>query len=118
MVSIYHNTRCSKSNKTLEILKAKLTPKKIPITIIDYLSMPPSESELKQLISRLGVGVRDVIRTDEHYYHSLKLDNVALSEDKLIEILVRYPILIQRPIVISPKGVVIARPPEKVLEIL
>lgn len=117
-VTIYHHCRCSKSNKTLKILQEKLTVKKVPLQVIDYLSAPPSKPALKQIIKRMGVITRDIIRTNEPDYQTLNLDNQDLSDDELLDILVRFPILIERPIVTSDKGVVIARPPEKVLDIL
>ncbi len=122
-ITIYHNFRCSKSKATLDILKDKLSQqkaagKKIQLEVIDYLLSPPTEEELQKLAQRMKVTVRDLLRTNEYYYEKLQLDNKALSEDYLLGVMVRFPILIQRPIIVSGKGVVIGRPPENVLAII
>jgi len=113
-VTIYHNPKCSSSRNTLAfICEAGIEPK-----VITYLKTPPSARELKAIIKRMGIGVRDVMRTKEDAYATLKLDNPKLSDDQLIEAMVAHPILIQRPIVVTAKGVRLGRPPESVKEIL
>lgn len=116
--NIYHNAKCSKSCATLAILQEKLTDKNASISIIDYLSNPPSESELLTLVEVMGLSVRDIIRTGEPEYARLELANKNLDDEALLSILVSHPILIERPIVQTKFGVVIGRPPEKVLDIL
>lgn len=113
-VTIYHNPKCSSSRDTLALIReAGIEPK-----VIEYLKTPPSARELKAIIKRMGVAVRDVIRMKEEPYGALKLDNPKLNDDQLIEAMVAHPILINRPIVVTTKGARLGRPPETVLEIL
>ncbi|WP_455375066.1 arsenate reductase (glutaredoxin) [Kaarinaea lacus] len=113
-VSIYHNPRCSKSRQTMALIEEK----NIKPTVIEYLKTPPSKSELKQILKLLNLGARDLLRKKEIEYTELGLDNPALQEDQIIDMMIKHPKLIERPIVISDKGAVIGRPPENVLEIL
>jgi arsenate reductase len=112
-IVIYHNSKCSKSRATLEILKEKETEFKV----IKYLDNPPSQMEIKAILNELNLSARELMRTGEKEY---KVQNLAEinEESLLIEAMVRTPILMQRPIVKTSKGVVIARPPERVLSIL
>jgi arsenate reductase (glutaredoxin) len=113
-VTIYHNPKCGSSRKTLEFIRAKgIEPK-----IIEYLKTPPSAKELKTIVKRMGVSVRDIIRRKEEPYTALELDNPKLSDGQLIEAMVAHPILINRPIVVTAKGARLGRPPESVKEIL
>jgi arsenate reductase len=113
-VTIYHNPRCSKSRATLQLLEAKgLKPK-----IVEYLKTPPSAAELKSIIKKLGLKPRDLIRKGEPLYAELGLEDRDLSDDRLIALMAKHPILIERPIVVSGGKAAIGRPPEKVLEIL
>ncbi len=112
--TIYHNPRCSKSRLTLDILKEK----GVELQIIQYLKDTPSAEELKTLLSTLNMGARSLMRTQESAYKDNNLDNKTLSEDDLIQAMVDNPILIERPIIKTNKGVVIGRPPEKVLTII
>lgn len=113
-VTIYHNPKCSSSRNTLALIReAGIEP-----TIVEYLKTPPSARELKAIIKRMGVCVRDVMRTKEEAYAALKLDNPKLSDDQLIEAMATHPILINRPIVVTAKGARLGRPPESVREIL
>ena len=111
---IYHNTRCSKSRATLAILEQN----NVEFEIVNYLENPPSESELKSILQVLGIGARDLIRKGELAYKDLQLSNKSLTEDELIKAMLSHPILIERPIVRTMKGVVIGRPPENVQSIL
>ena len=114
MVTLYHNPRCSKSRQTLQLLEARgVKPK-----IVEYLNEPPSTAELRAILSKLGMKPRDLLRRGEARYAELKLNERALSDDALIELMVENPILIERPIVVSGNKAAIGRPPEKVLEIL
>ena len=113
-VTIYHNPRCSKSRATLALIEARgLKPK-----IVDYLKTPPSAAELKAILRKLGFRPHDLLRTSEPLYAELGLKTAALDDDGLIALLVRHPILIERPIVIAGDRAAIGRPPEKVLAIL
>jgi arsenate reductase len=86
--------------------------------VIEYLKTPPSKQELKDLITKMGVPIRDIIRAKEPLYLELKLDNMELSEDALLDAMVANPILINRPIVVTDLGVKLCRPSELVLDIL
>jgi arsenate reductase len=114
-VTIYHNPRCSKSRETLALLEKKgITPK-----VVEYLKEPPSAATLKKIVKMLGLpSARDLMRKKEPPYKDLKLDNPALSEDKLIAAMVENPVLIERPIVVTDGKAALGRPPESVLKIL
>ena len=113
-VTIYHNPKCSKSRQTLELLKQNgITP-----VIIEYLKTPPTAETLKAILGQLGIAPRDLMRKKEAIYAELKLDDPSLSDDELIDFMVRHPILIERPIVLSNGKAALGRPPEQVLNIL
>jgi arsenate reductase len=113
-VTIYHNPRCSKSRATLQLLEARgLKPK-----IVDYLKTPPSTAELKAILKKLGLKPRDLLRKGEPVYAELGLKERQLSDDQLIALMLKNPILIERPIVVSGDKAAIGRPPEQVLDIL
>ena len=86
--------------------------------MVDYLETPPSATELKTLLSQLGITARQLLRTGEDEYRELGLDDSSLSEEALIAAMVEHPRLIERPIVVANGKAVIGRPPEKVLDIL
>ena len=113
-VTIYHNPRCSKSRQTLTLLQKK----GIEPDIIEYLKTPPSKKRLKEILSLLGMTPRDLMRKKEGAYKEAGLDDENLSEDELIAAMIRYPVLIERPIVLANGKVAIGRPPESVLDIL
>lgn len=113
-VVIYHNPSCSKSRKTLELLKQQ----DIDLQIIEYLKTPPDTATIKQLLSALNISARQLLRRGEKAYQQAGLDNPDLSEDELIAAMLEAPILIERPIVINNGNAVIGRPPENVLSIL
>ena len=113
-VIIYHNPKCSKSRKALEIIKSK----NIEPTIILYLVNKLSKTEVKNLLLKLGLSIRDILRTGEVEYKNNNLKNENLSEDKLIDFLIRFPKLLQRPIVVKNNKAVIGRPPENILNLL
>ena len=111
---IYHNSGCSKSRETLQILQdSNIEPE-----IIDYLKTPPSAQELKRIVEMLGVSARDLLRRTEEVYKQADLDNDSLSDDDIINAIVEHPALLQRPIVICGDRAVIGRPPTLVLEII
>jgi arsenate reductase len=113
-LTLYHNPRCSKSRGALELLEARgLAP-----TIVRYLATPPDAAQLRDLLSKLGISPRQLLRTGEDEYKALNLADQALSDEQLIATMAANPKLIERPILIAGDKAVIGRPPEKVLEIL
>lgn len=114
MSRIYHNPRCSKSRQALALLQEH----GVEPEIILYLETPPSATELKKLAALMGLGPREMMRTGEAEYKAQGLADTALSDDALFEAMATYPKLIERPIVIHNSEAVIARPPEKLLEII
>jgi len=113
-LTLYHNPRCSKSRGALQLLEARgLTP-----TIVRYLETPPDAAQLGDLLGKLGIDARQLLRSGEDEYRTLNLADPGLSEAQLIEAMVAHPKLIERPILIAGSKAVIGRPPEKVLEIL
>lgn len=113
-IRIYHNPRCTKSRQTLALIRER----GIEPQIIEYFEHPPTPDELKRIIHRLGVPVREVIRSGESEYRELGLADTALGDDTLIEAVCSHPRLLQRPIVVSGEKARIGRPPESVEEIL
>ena len=113
-ITIYHNPKCSKSRKALEIIKSK----NIEPTIILYLKSKLSKTEVKNLLSKLGLSIRDILRTGEDEYKNNNLKNENLSDDKLIEFLIKFPKLLERPIVVKNSKAIIGRPPENILNLL
>ena len=114
ITKIYHNPKCGTSRNTLALIQnTGIEPE-----VIEYLKTPPSKQELKALIKKMGVPVRDVIRAKEPLYLELKLDDASLSDDDLLDAIVANPILINRPIVVTELGVKLCRPSELVLDIL
>ena len=113
-VIIYHNPKCSKSRKALEIIKSK----NIEPTIILYLVNKLSKAEVKDLLSKLRLSIRDILRTGEDEYKKNNLKNENLSDDELIGFLIKFPKLLQRPIVVKNSKAVIGRPPENILNLL
>jgi len=113
-VVIYHNPRCSKSRQTLELIEQQgVIPK-----VIRYLETPPSAEQLTQILTQLGIGARQLMRTNEPEYRELGLYDEQLSEQQLIEAMVANPKLIERPIVLANNKAALGRPPEQVLDIL
>ena len=113
-VTIYHNPRCSKSRQTLALLQER----GIEPTIIEYLKTPPDAETLRRLLDALGMSPRELMRRKEKEYKELGLDDPSLSDDDLIRAMIEHPRLIERPIVVTDKGVAIGRPPENVLKVL
>jgi arsenate reductase len=113
-LTLYHNPRCSKSRGALELLEARgLTP-----TVVRYLETPPNAAQLRDLLGKLGIGARDLLRTGEDEYKTLNLADASLSDDDVIAAMAAHPKLIERPILVAGDKAVIGRPPEKILEIL
>lgn len=110
--TIYHNTRCSTSRKTLDLLRANgIEPK-----IVAYLETPPSRAQLAEMIAAAGIDTRAAVRTREPLYADLNL--AGASDDELLDAMAAHPILIQRPFVVTEKGTRLARPVDVVREIL
>jgi arsenate reductase len=113
-VTIYHNPRCSKSKQALELLEEEgVSP-----DVINYLNKPPSADKLRELLAMLGINARGLLRKSEQEYTDLNLADTSLSDDQLIQMMVKHPKLIERPIVVAGGKAVIGRPPEKVLDLI
>ncbi len=113
-ITIYHNPRCSKSRQTLALLEEK----NLDINVIEYLNVPPDAQTLKKVLGYLGLSPRELLRTHEAEYKQAGLDKDGVSDDQIIEAMIQYPKLIERPIVINGDKAAIGRPPETVLNIL
>lgn len=112
-ITIYHNTRCSKSREALEIL----TKNKCEFEVREYLKTPPTKKELKDLLAKLGCKPIDIVRKKEELFVK-KFSNKKFTDAEWIQILTEHPELIERPIVIDGYKAVIGRPPELVLELI
>jgi arsenate reductase len=113
-VTIYHNPDCGTSRNTLELIQhAGIQP-----TVIEYLKTPPTRDQLAKMIADAGLTVRQAIREKGTPYAALGLDNPALTDDQLFDAMLKDPILINRPFVITPMGTRLSRPSEVVLDIL
>ncbi|MBX8475747.1 arsenate reductase (glutaredoxin) [Pseudomonas capsici] len=113
-LKLYHNPRCSKSRGALELLQARgLTP-----DIVLYLETPPDAAQLRDLLAKLGIGPRQLLRSGEDDYKALNLADPSLSDEQLIAAMVSHPKLIERPILVAGDKAVIGRPPENILELL
>ena len=113
-VKIYHNPRCSKSRQTLQLLQEH----GVEPEVVEYLKTPPDKNTLKKILEQLQLSPRDLMRRKEPEYKENHLDDSSLSDDELIEAMLKYPKLIERPVVVTAKGTAIGRPPENVLEVL
>jgi arsenate reductase len=113
-ITIYHNERCGTSRNTLALIRNT----GIEPTVVNYLTHPPSHALLKAMIGAAGLTVREAIRSKEKQYAELGLDNPALTDDQLIDAMLAHPILINRPFVLTQKGVRLCRPSELVLDLL
>ncbi|HJT76370.1 MAG TPA: arsenate reductase (glutaredoxin) [Gemmataceae bacterium] len=113
-ITIYHNPNCATSRNVLALIRNSGAEPRV----VEYLKSPPSRAELADLIRRMGVLVRAVLRERGTPYAELDLDNPALTDDQLLDAMMAHPILINRPIVVTPLGVRLCRPSEAVLDIL
>ena len=111
-VTIYHNPRCSKSRKTLELIQGK----GVEPEIVEYLNTPPSAAELKEILTKLGMSASEIVRKKEAKEEGI--DVASLDEDALIEALSAHPRAIERPIVVKGGKAVMGRPPENVDDLL
>ena len=114
MITIYHNPSCGTSRNTLAMIRNSGAEP----AIIEYLKTPPSRETLVELIRRMNVPVRAVLREKGALYEELGLSNPGLSDDQLLDAMMAHPVLINRPIVVTPLGVKLCRPSEAVLDIL
>jgi arsenate reductase len=110
--TIYHNPRCTKSRETLKLLEEKGEKP----TIVEYLTSPPSATELKRILKMLGKSPREILRSKEA--KDAGVDPEKLSDDQLVAAMVRNPVVIERPIVVKGNKAALGRPPEAVLGIL
>ncbi len=113
-ITIFHNPACGTSRNTLEMIRNSGNEP----TIIHYLETPPSRDELVKLISDMGIAVRDLLRKNVEPYEKLGLDDDRFTDEQLIQFMLQHPILINRPIVVTPLGTRLCRPSEVVLDIL
>ncbi|AUN32725.1 arsenate reductase (glutaredoxin) [Niveispirillum cyanobacteriorum] len=113
-ITIYHNPACGTSRNTLAMIRNS----GVEPTVIEYLKTPPSREALMDLIARMGVPVRDVLREKGTPYAELGLGDPALSDEVLLDAMMAHPILINRPIVVTLLGVRLCRPSELVLDLL
>lgn len=113
-VCIYHNPRCSKSRQALKLLNDHgIHPK-----IILYLEVQFLSSDIKNILKKLELQPREILRKNEQAYQDNNLKRLNLSDDEIIQLMVKFPKLVERPIVVKGKKAIIARPPERVFEIL
>ena len=113
-VTIYHNPACGTSRNTLALIRNSGEEPQV----VEYLKTPPSREQLAELIRRMGIPVRDVLRQKGTPYDDLGLGDPSLTDEQLLDAMMAYPILINRPIVVTPIGVRLCRPSETVLSIL
>lgn len=113
-ITIYHNPNCSNSRATLAAIReAGLEPR-----VVAYLEAPPARAELVRMLAAAGLRPREAMRTKESLYTELGLDAAAVSDEALVDAMLAHPVLMNRPFVVTPKGVRLCRPPETVREIL
>jgi arsenate reductase (glutaredoxin) len=113
-VVVYHNPACGTSRNTLAMIRnAGIEPH-----VIEYLKTPPNRTLIKQMVTRAGISVRDVLREKGTPYAELGLADPALTDEQLLDAIEAHPILLNRPLVVSPQGVRLCRPSEEVLDLL
>ena len=113
-VTIWHNPKCATSRKVLDAIRRK----GIEPAVVDYVKTPPSAAEIKTALKDMGMKPRELLRKRGTPYDALGLDNPKHTDAQLIAAMTKHPILIERPVVRSPKGTRLCRPPERVKEIL
>jgi len=113
-VIIYHNPACGTSRNTLALIRES----GVEPHVVEYLKTSPSRAMLEQLIARIGIGARGLVRAKQAIFTELGLDDPALDDVALVDAMMAHPILINRPIVVSPKGVRLCRPSEMVLDLI
>jgi arsenate reductase len=113
-VTIYHNPACGTSRNVLALIRGSGEEPRV----VEYLTTPPGRAELVDLIERMGISVRGLLRRQGTPFDELKLDDPSRTDDALLDAMMSHPILINRPIVVTPQGVKLCRPSETVLDIL
>ncbi len=113
-ITIYHNPDCGTSRNTLAMIRQS----GVEPTVIEYLITPPTRTRLRELVAAMGIPVRALLRQKGTPYAELGLDDAKWTDDELIDLMLAHPILINRPIVVTPKGIKLCRPSETVLDVL
>ena len=113
-VTIWHNPRCATSRRVLQMIRNK----GIEPHVVEYLKTPPSVKEIKTVLAKLKLGARDLLRKKEPDYRNEGLDDEKLSDAALIRAMTDHPVLIERPVVLAGRRAVLARPPERVFEVI
>lgn len=113
-MKIYHNPKCSKSRQTLQLLADNGEQPEI----VEYLKTTPDADTLKSILKKLGISARQLLRSKEAEFKTAGLDNMELSDDEIITAMIKYPKLIERPIVVKGDKAVIGRPPENILTLI
>lgn len=113
-ITIFHNPSCSNSRGALALIRER----GIEPEIVEYLKTPLDRGRLRALVAAMGIGVRDLIRAKEKIYEELRLDDPKWSDEQLLGFMAEHPVLMNRPIVVTPRGTRLCRPPEQVLELL
>ena len=113
-ITIYHNPSCGTSRNTLAMIRASGEEPEI----IEYLTTPPTRERLVELLHAMGMSARELLRKNVPPYRDLKLDAAATTDEQLIDLMIEHPLLINRPIVVTPLGTRLCRPSEAVLDIL
>ena len=113
-ITIYHNPRCSNSRAVLALLQERhLAPR-----IVEYLATPLDRPHLESVVAATGLPLRELLRSKEAVFQELDLGNPACTDAPLLDALLLHPVLLNRPIVVTPRGALLCRPPERVLELL
>ncbi|WP_341921521.1 arsenate reductase (glutaredoxin) [Hydrocarboniphaga effusa] len=113
-IVIYHNPACGTSRNTLAMIRnAGIEPH-----VVEYLKTPPNRAMLESLLARMGITARELLRAKEKQVADLRLDDAAVTEERLLDAMLEHPVLINRPVVVSPLGVRLCRPSELVLDLL
>jgi arsenate reductase (glutaredoxin) len=113
-VTIFHNPACGTSRNVLALIRhAGIEP-----TVVEYLKHPPSKAQLRELLAAMGIGVRDLLRERGTPYAELELGDPKWSDDELLDFVGQHPVLMNRPVVVTPLGAKLCRPAETVLELL
>ncbi|MGH8856254.1 MAG: arsenate reductase (glutaredoxin) [Telluria sp.] len=113
-ITIYHNARCGTSRTTLEAIRAAGHEPRV----VDYLATPPARAQLQAMIAAAGLSPREAVRSKEALFAELGLDAPGVDDDALLDAMAAHPLLINRPFVVTPKGVRLCRPSELVRDIL
>ena len=112
-ITIYHNPQCGTSRNVLALIRNTGAEP----AVVEYLKTPPTREKLKELVAHMGITVRELLRRKGTPYDELRLDEATLGDDALLDAMVRHPILINRPVVVTPLGARLCRPSEAVLDI-